>query len=191
MSSPTRANPRRRRLEGDARPGEPRRRIARDLLIDADLAGLDQRLEPGAESAMRLAPPLGPGSGRAARRRSLRRRRRPADLRAQQAERGRRSSRRLRLALRVARNALSARFALCSRPSRRRGRWRLPPRAARRGGRAPRRSPPHPARAGFVASSPRRIAATWAGCCRSSRQRCGAAVHREPRVSSISSGVPE
>src|ERR1700733_4818553 len=39
----------RRRREDDARPrGEPHRRIARDLLINADLARLDQPLEPGA-----------------------------------------------------------------------------------------------------------------------------------------------
>ena len=78
---------RRRRLEGDpCARREPRRRIARNAFVDPHLAGLDQRLEPGArQSEAFVRPPPGPGIDPAARRRSLRRRRRPADLRAQRA----------------------------------------------------------------------------------------------------------
>ena len=60
----------RRRLEGDAGPGgETRGRIARNAFVDLNLAGLDQRLEPGARerdtSCRRRLPeePIEPLSG--------------------------------------------------------------------------------------------------------------------------------
>ena len=141
---------RRRRLEGDpCARREPHRRIARNVFVDPHLAGLDQRLEPGARQSetsrgRRLAQePIEPLAGVLCAN--------VEDLQTfgrNQREAGRRIDPDV---FQLGRTALGCRrlqarrlaFAFTSAPAGAADRRRSPPLAARRGDRAPRRSPPH------------------------------------------------
>src|ERR1700722_3843877 len=187
------------RLEDDARArSEARRRIARNLFVDSHLARLDQRLEPGARERnascrRRLAQePVEPLAGVLI-----------ADVENLQSLRRdkRRASRRInRNVVRfgligLGRMTPGALLRLCVHVrSRRRGRAAAPSAAggATRGPSAATIASTSGRARALWASSPRRMAATWAGLLPQQPPMMGAPQSTaSPAYFSISSGVPE